>query len=50
MDRIPLHRRTLLAGAGATALVPVLPALADPARPLHQDGAAWFTNVEVTDA
>ena len=49
MDRTPLHRRTLLIGAGAiAALVPTLPALADPARPLHQDGAEWFTNVEVT--
>ena len=49
MNRTPLYRRTLLTGAAAVAaLVPALPALADPARPLHQDGAAWFTNVEVT--
>jgi protein SCO1/2 len=49
MNRTPLHRRTLLTGtAAAAALVPTLPALAEPARPLHQDGAAWFTNVEVT--
>ncbi len=49
MNRTPLHRRTLLTGAAAVAaLVPTLPALADPARPMHQDGAEWFTNVEVT--
>jgi protein SCO1/2 len=51
MDRTPLHRRTFLlagAGAGAAVIASTLPALADPTRPLHQDGADWFTNVEVT--
>lgn len=45
MDSRLVHRRNFL--IGAAVLAPVSLALADGARPLHQDGAAWFTNVEV---
>jgi protein SCO1/2 len=42
-----MERRKLIAGAAAAALAPL--ALASPVRALnmHQDGPAWFTNVEV---
>jgi len=42
-----MHRRGFVAGAGATALLPFA-ASAGQAPPLHQDGAGWFTNAEVT--
>jgi protein SCO1 len=42
-----MNRRTFFAGAASAALAPFALAVAGKARELHQDGAAWFTNVEV---
>ena len=42
-----MNRRTFFAGAASAALAPFALAVAGNARELHQDGAAWFTNVEV---
>jgi protein SCO1/2 len=42
-----MNRRTFFAGAATAALAPFALAVAGKARELHQDGAAWFTNVEV---
>ena len=42
-----MNRRTFFAGAASAALAPLALAVAGQARELHQDGAAWFTNVEV---
>lgn len=41
-----MDRRMFFVGA-ATALIPFIPMSAAKARTLHQDGAEWFTNVEV---
>ena len=43
-----MNRRTFFAGAASAALAPFALAVAGQARELHQDGAAWFTNVAVT--
>ena len=43
-----MNRRTFFAGAASAALAPFVLAVAGQARELHQDGAAWFTNVAVT--
>ena len=43
-----MHRRTFFVGAAAAALAPFALAASGRARNLHQDGAEWFTNVEVT--
>jgi protein SCO1 len=40
-------RRTFFAGAAAAALVPLAQIATARAAGLHQDGAEWFTNVEV---
>ena len=42
-----MNRRKFFAGAASAALAPFALAVAGKARELHQDGAAWFTNVEV---
>jgi protein SCO1/2 len=42
-----MQRRKFVAGAAAAALSPFALAVAGKALELHQDGAAWFTNVEV---
>ena len=42
-----MNRRTFFARAASAALAPFALAVAGQARELHQDGAAWFTNVEV---
>ena len=42
-----MNRRTFFAGAATAALAPFALAVAGTAREMHQDGAAWFTNVEV---
>jgi protein SCO1/2 len=42
-----MDRRQFFAGAAAAALAPFVLASSGNARDLHQDGAAWFTNVEV---
>ena len=42
-----MNRRTFFAGAATAALAPFALAVAGKAREFHQDGAAWFTNVEV---
>jgi protein SCO1 len=42
-----MERRTFVAGAAAAALAPFALAVPGMAQELHQDGAAWFTNVEV---
>jgi protein SCO1/2 len=43
-----MHRRIFFAGAAAAALTPCLPVSLARAAPFFQDGAEWFTNVEVT--
>ena len=43
-----MNRRKFFAGAASAALAPFALAVAGQARELHQDGAAWFTNVAVT--
>ena len=42
-----MQRRKFIAGATTAALAPFALAVAGKAGELHQDGAAWFTNVEV---
>ncbi len=42
-----MDRRKFFVGAAAAALAPFAVASSGKARDLHQDGAAWFTNVEV---
>ncbi len=42
-----MNRRAFVAGAAAAALAPISLASAQQNRALHQDGAEWFTNVEV---
>ena len=42
-----MQRRKFIAGAATAALAPFALAVAGKAAELHQDGAAWFTNVEV---
>ena len=42
-----MQRRKFIAGATTAALAPFALAVAGKAGEFHQDGAAWFTNVEV---
>ena len=42
-----MDRRAFIAGAATAAFAPISPILAQQSRPLHQDGAGWFTNVAV---
>ncbi len=47
-----MDRRAFIAGAATAAFAPIGPIFAKPVegqqgRPLHQDGAGWFTNVAV---
>jgi len=42
-----MQRRTFFAGAAAAALAPLARTATARAAGLHQDGAEWFTNVEV---
>jgi protein SCO1 len=42
-----MQRRKFFAGAAAAALAPFALATSGKAGEFHQDGAAWFTNVEV---
>ena len=42
-----MDRRKFFVSAAATALAPFAFAASGKAQELHQDGAAWFTNVEV---
>jgi protein SCO1 len=42
-----MDRRKFFVGAAAAALAPFALGSSGNARDLHQDGAAWFTNVEV---
>ena len=44
-----MQRRMFFAGATAAALAPAFRASPAVAAPFFQDGAEWFTNVEVTD-
>jgi protein SCO1/2 len=43
-----MERRSFLRGAVGAALAPIVLASGARAEPLHQSGADWFTNVEVT--
>ncbi len=43
-----MDRRRFFVGAAATALVPFALAMPANAASMHQDGAEWFTNVEVS--
>ena len=43
-----MHRRSFILGSATAALVPASLALPAGAAQFHQDGAEWFTNVEVT--